>query len=81
LDILINYTLIDYHFDEKNLHFKEILVFLDYSYNLEIAFIEKNSEIERNSEIVASAYLGEHENYDLFGIGYKGHRDLRSILT
>jgi NADH:ubiquinone oxidoreductase subunit C len=43
----------------------------------QIGFRVKNSEIERNSEIVAST---ERENYDFFGVNYRGNKDLRRIL-
>jgi hypothetical protein len=43
----------------------------------QIGFRVKNSEIERNSEIVASP---ERENFELIGVNYIGNKDLTRIL-
>lgn len=81
---------------EKGFGFLSFITAVDYKENLEVVYAVRNipdkeiillktslkdkEEIESISDIYAGANWMEREIYDLFGIKFKNHPDLRRIL-
>ena len=79
---LIDITAIDYPSREKR--FKIIYLFLSHENNCRIVInieIQENVSVPSISKIFPSANWMEREVFDMYGISFKDHPDLRRILT
>ena len=79
---LIDITAVDYPDNEKR--FKLVYILLSHENNLRIIisfFINENDAVPSIIKIFPSANWMEREVFDMYGISYKDHPDLRRILT
>ena len=79
---LIDITAVDY--PEKPKRFKIIYLLLSHEFNKRILInskINENEIIPSITSIFPSANWMERETYDMYGINFKDHPDLRRILT
>ena len=78
---LIDIAGVDYPQEEKR--FKLIYLFLSHDNNkrLNFQFFETNQVIQSITKIFPSANWMEREVFDMYGIKFKNHPDLRRILT
>jgi NADH-quinone oxidoreductase subunit C len=79
---LIDITAVDY--PEKYNRFKIVYLFLSHENNLRILLninIEEKTSVPSISKIFPSANWMEREVFDMYGISFKNHPDLRKILT
>ena len=79
---LIDITAIDYPQNEKR--FKLVYLLLSHEFNQRIIvdfFINENEVIPSITTIFPSANWMEREVFDMYGIKFKDHPDLRRILT
>ena len=79
---LIDITAVDYPKFEKR--FKVIYLFLSHENNLRIVLnvnINESTEVPSITKIFPSANWMEREVFDMYGISFKDHPDLRRILT
>ena len=79
---LIDITAVDY--PEKYNRFKIVYLFLSHENNLRILLninIEEKTSVPSISKIFPSANWMEREVFDMYGISFKDHPDLRKILT
>ena len=79
---LIEITVVDY--PEKEQRFKIIYLLLSHENNLRIAITSNLDEkvfISSITKIFPSANWMEREVFDMYGINFKDHPDLRRILT
>ena len=79
---LIDITAVDYPGDEKR--FKIVYLFLSHEKNLRVLInskIQDNISIPSITKIFPSANWMEREVFDMYGISFKDHPDLRRILT
>ena len=79
---LIDITAVDY--PEKQKRFKLIYFFLSHEMNLRINieyYIKEKDVIGSITSIFPSANWMEREVFDMYGISFKDHPDLRRILT
>ena len=79
---LIDITAVDY--PEKEMRFKLIYFFLSHEFNLRLNleyFIKENEIVSSITSIFPSANWMEREVFDMYGISFKDHPDLRRILT
>ena len=79
---LIDITAVDYPQSEKR--FKIVYLLLSHENNLRIlinTYVEENSSIPSITKIFPSANWMEREVFDMYGISFKDHPDLRRILT
>tara|TARA_B100000029_G_C17381213_1_gene889785 strand:+ start:233 stop:841 length:609 start_codon:yes stop_codon:yes gene_type:complete len=79
---LIDITAADY--PEKDKRFKIVYLLLSHENNLRIvinAFINEKTIVPSITKIFPSANWMEREVYDMYGISFKDHPDLRRILT
>jgi len=79
---LIDITAVDYPQSEKR--FKIVYLLLSHENNLRIlinTYVEEKSSIPSITKIFPSANWMEREVFDMYGISFKDHPDLRRILT
>ena len=79
---LIDITAIDY--PEKTKRFKMIYLFLSHEFNQRIVInylINENEIVPTLTKIFPSANWMEREVFDMYGVKFKDHPDLRRILT
>jgi len=79
---LIDITAVDY--PEKYNRFKIVYLFLSHENNLRILLninIEEKTSLPSISKIFPSANWMEREVFDMYGISFEDHPDLRKILT
>ena len=79
---LIDIAGVDYPDEEKR--FKLIYLFLSHEHNFRIKILihlEANKVINSITKIFPSANWMEREVFDMYGIKFKNHPDLRRILT
>ena len=79
---LIDITAVDY--PERDKRFKLIYFLLSHENNLRLNIefeIKENYQVESITSIFPSSNWMEREVFDMYGIHYKDHPDLRRILT
>ena len=79
---LIDITVVDY--PEENQRFKVVYLFLSHELNQRIILsylISENEMIPSITSIFPSANWMEREVFDMYGVNFKDHPDLRRILT
>ena len=79
---LIDITAVDY--PEKEKRFKIVYLLLSHENNLRIVIlsdIEENKTIPSLTKIFPSANWMEREIFDMYGLSFQNHPDLRRILT
>ena len=79
---LIDIAGVDYPGDEKR--FNLVYLLLSHHYNLRIKVLikfETNKQIPSITKLYPSANWMEREVFDMYGIQFKNHPDLRGILT
>ena len=79
---LIDITAVDYPENQKR--FKIVYLLLSHELNQRIIlsfFINENQQISSLTKIFPSANWMEREVFDMYGIKFKNHPDLRRILT
>ena len=79
---LIDITAVDYPANEKR--FKIVYLFLSHEFNSRILldfYINENEIVESLTSVFPSSNWMEREVFDMYGIKFKDHPDLRRILT
>ena len=79
---LIDITTVDY--PEKKQRFKMVYLFLSHEFNQRILlkyFINENEVVPSLTNIFPSSNWMEREVFDMYGVKFKNHPNLRRILT
>ena len=79
---LIDITIVDY--PERTQRFKVVYLFLSHEFNQRLILsymINENEVISSLTSIFPSANWMEREAFDMYGVKFKNHPDLRRILT
>ena len=79
---LIDITVVDY--PERSKRFKIVYLFLSHEFNQRMILsynISENEVISSITSIFPSANWMEREVFDMYGVNFKDHPDLRRILT
>jgi NADH-quinone oxidoreductase subunit C len=79
---LIDITAVDY--PEKTQRFKMVYLFLSHEFNQRVIlsfFLNENEPVSSLIKIFPAANWMEREVFDMYGIKFKNHPDLRRILT
>jgi len=79
---LIDITAVDY--PENSKRFKMVYLFLSHEFNQRIiisSLINENEVVPSLTKIFPSANWMEREVFDMYGVKFKDHPDLRRILT